>query len=140
MCTITPAANEAGLRDAFLPVRDPHERLALISEACAGPGVPAELRLEVDLVPGCVSQVWLFGVVDDGALHLQWDSASPLVRGLAGMICRVYQDCAPADITVHRCSLLTALGLDRQLSPTRLRGLSSVERQIHQWAARIRAG
>lgn len=129
-CTRT-AVNEAALKAAFLPLRDPHERLALIVDACSGPGLPAESRHEADLVPGCISQVWLCGAMEDGVLRLRWDAASPLVRGLAGMVCHVYQDCAAAEIAAHRSDLLVELGLDRQLSPTRLRGLAAVEDRIH---------
>jgi cysteine desulfuration protein SufE len=128
---VTPAANEAALREAFLPVRDPHERLALITDACSGPGLPPEARREADLVPGCVSQVWLSGAVVDGVLQLRWDAASPLVRGLAGLICQVYDGAAIAGIPGYQSRLLTDLGLDRQLSPTRLRGLAAVEARIH---------
>lgn len=127
----TPAANEAALREAFLPVRDPHERLALITDACAGPGLPPKARREADLVPGCVSQVWLSVTVGDGVLHLQWDAGSPLVRGLAGLICQVYQGVGLDGIHGYHSRLLTDLGLDRQLSPTRLRGLAAVEARIH---------
>ena len=130
----TPAANEAALRESFLPVRDAHERLALITEACAGLGVPATSRHDADLVAGCVSQVWLGGKVTEGKLHLRWDAGSPLVRGLAGLLCQVYQECAADEVTVHRSAILTDLGLDRQLSPTRLRGLAAVEARIHQLA------
>lgn len=134
MATTTPAASEAALREVLLPVRDPHERLALISDACAGPGLAVAWREAAALVPGCVSQVWLCGNVLEGVLQLRWDAASPLVRGLAGLICHVYQNAATTEILAHRSTILTDLGLDRQLSPTRLRGLAAVEGRIHQLA------
>lgn len=131
-----PSANEAALREAFLPVRDPHERLSLITDACAGPGLPEEIRAATEPVPGCVSKVWLLiGCDHHPGLSIEWDSGSPLVRGLAGLICAVYQGSPPREAAAHRSSILTDLGLDRQLSPTRLRGLESVEAQIRQWAA-----
>ena len=134
MASTTPADNEASLRQAFLPVQDPHERLALITDACAGPGLPVESRQETDLVSGCVSQVWLCGAIAGGHLRLRWDAVSPLVRGLAGLVCQVYQDCAAAEIRAYRNSILAELGLNRQLSPTRLRGLAAVEQRIY-WLA-----
>ncbi len=131
----TPAANEQALLEAFQPLRDPHERLALITDACAGPGLPEAGRQESDLVPGCVSRVWLQGRVEQGRLHLTWDAESPLVRGLAGLICRVYQETETGEVAAFRSSILTGLGLDRQLSPTRLRGLAAMEGRIHQLAS-----
>lgn len=131
-----PSDNEAALREAFLPVRDPHERLSLITDACAGDGLPEEIRAATEPVPGCVSKVWLvIECLDASGLSLKWDSGSPLVRGLAGLICAVYQGAALLEAAEHRSTILTDLGLDRQLSPTRLRGLESVEAQIRQWAA-----
>lgn len=131
MAPTTPAANEAALLEAFLPVCDPHERLALIAESCAGAGLPPGMRHMQDLVHSCVSQVWLEGSLTDGWLHLRWDSTSPLVRGLAGLICRVYQGSPAKEIALHRSTLITDLGLARQLSPSRLRGLAGVESRIH---------
>ena len=129
--SVTPADREAALREAFLPVRDPHERLALITDACAGPGLPPEDRHDVRLVPGCVSPVWLCGIVTDGVIHLQWDAGSPMVRGLAGLMCQVYQGAAIDASVGYRSHIVTDLGLDRLLSSTRQRGLAAVELRIH---------
>lgn len=129
----TPAGNEEELRGCFLPLADPQERLALIVDACAGTGLPEALRTESRLVPGCVSRVWLCGgAASDGRLQLEWDAESPLVRGLAGLICRIYQGVPVEKLAGFRSRILTDLGLDRQLSPTRLRGLAAVELRIHQ--------
>jgi cysteine desulfuration protein SufE len=130
----TPAANEQALLQSFLPLTDPQERLSLIADACTGPGLPESVRAEVDLVPGCVSRVWLRGSSPGGHLQLEWDAESPLVRGLAGLICLVYQDVPPGALASFHSRILTGLGLDRQLSPTRLRGLAAVERRIHELA------
>ena len=131
----SPAENELALRDIFLPVRDAHERLAFIAEACAGPGIAVEDRREQDLVLACVSPVWLRGTMENGVLRWQWDAASPLVRGLVGLVCGVYQGCRLEEIAAHPSTILGDLGLDRQLSPTRLRGLGAVELRIRGWGA-----
>jgi len=134
MSTTSPAANEQALLEAFAPLRDPHERLSLITEACAGPGIPEAERQELDLVPGCVSRVWLRRSAGGEALHLEWDAESPLVRGLAGLICQVYQDTPPDQALLFRSRILTDLGMELQLSPTRLRGLGAMEARIHELA------
>lgn len=137
----SPASREEELKRDFLPVSDPQERLALIVEACGGGGIPAAARGDSDLVPGCVSRVWLLGsLAANGALRLHWDAESPLVRGLAGLICRIYDGVSLAEIDGFRSSILPALGLERQLSPTRLRGLAAVESRIHQLAAAFSSG
>jgi cysteine desulfuration protein SufE len=130
----SPQTNEQAIVTDFLPVRDPHERLALITDACAGPGIPDHARMEADLVPGCVSRVWLRRLQDNHALVLEWDAESPLVRGLAGLICRIFQQTDPAQAQHYQSSILITLGLDRQLSPTRLRGLTAMEQRIRDLA------
>lgn len=132
---VTPAALEKTAADGFSLIPDLQERLTAIVHSCAGQGIPEDDRRDADLVPGCVSRVWLNGGVENGALQLRWDADSPLVRGLAGLLCGVYGGADAEAVAAHRSSILSALGLDRQLSPTRLRGLAAVEARIHALSA-----
>ena len=129
--SVTPAENEQKLVEMFRPLADPHERLSLIMDACAGSGLPLESRADIDLVKGCVSRVWLRRAAEPEVLHLEWDAESPLVRGLGGLICLVYQGTAPQQVQGFQSRILQKLDLERQLSPTRLRGLAALEEQIH---------
>lgn len=134
---MSPADQEAALRDAFSIIPDPHERLSAIVASCAGPGVSAEDQTEQNLVPGCVSSVWLTASVENSALRLRWDAASPLVRGLAGLVCKVYDGTPPAEAAACECGILESLGLTRQISPTRLNGLANVAHRIRELAAAL---
>jgi cysteine desulfuration protein SufE len=132
---VLPSENERSLIDAFSGIDDPHERLSMIVTSCAGAGIPENLRRDIDLVPGCVSRVWLTAAAGAGALRLHWDAGSPLVKGLAGLVARVYDGSPPRDAAAFDTVILTALGLDRRLSPTRLLGLHNVSRRIRLLAA-----
>ena len=132
---MSPADSERALTDAFSIIHDPHERLTAIVSSCNGPGIPDKDRRNDDLVPGCVSRVWLTASVEDNALHLRWDADSPLVKGVAGLLCRVYHGTTLAEAAAHQPAILTTLSLDRQLSPTRLHGLDNVARRIRHLAA-----
>jgi cysteine desulfuration protein SufE len=134
-----PAEAELQIIEDFSLIPDPHERLAAIVASCSGAGLAEAERRDADLVPGCISRVWLTAAVENGALLLRWDADSPLVRGLAGLVCRVYHGCQPADSAAHGTNVLCALGLDRQLSPTRLNGLTNVAQRIRQLAAALPA-
>lgn len=125
-----PAATEATLSAHWNLIPDPQERLALATQSVAGPGLPNDQKTDDALVPGCVSKVWLAAAMDHGRLSLAWDAESNLVRGLAGLICSVYQHANPAAAAAHQTSILTALGFDRQLSPTRLHGMTSLANRI----------
>lgn len=137
---MSPADTEAALRDAFAIIPDPHERLAAIvaNGTGPGPGLPADDQCGENLVPGCGSSVWLTASVESGVLKLKWDAGSPLVRGLAGLICRVYEGAPPAEAAAFETGILEALGLTRQISPTRLHGLANVARRIRELAASLR--
>ena len=132
---MSPAENEHALVGAYSIIADPHERLAAIVSSCSGPGIPESGRGEEDIVTGCVSRVWLSASVEDGALQLRWEADSPLVKGLTGLICRVFAGSKPDEAAAHQTAILTSLHLDRQLSPTRLNGLENVARRIRLLAA-----
>jgi cysteine desulfuration protein SufE len=134
---ISPSVNEHSLIEAFSIIADPQERLSAIVSSCAGPGIPAAERDEGDLVPGCVSRVWLTAAVENGRLRLRWEADSPLVKGLAGLVCRVYEGSDPAPAAAHETHILSGLRLDRQLSPTRLHGLEMTGRRIRSLAEKL---
>jgi cysteine desulfuration protein SufE len=134
---MSPSANEHSLIEAFSIIDDPHERLGAIVASCAGPGIPVTERSDDDLVPGCVSRVWLIAEVENGRLRLRWEADSPLVKSLAGLVCRVYEGSDPGQAAAHETQILSGLRLDRQLSPTRLHGLEMTGRRIRSLAGKL---
>lgn len=121
----------------LLLIENAQERLAAIVER-PHPRLAADgsERTEDRRVPGCVSPVWLAAELRDGLCHFRSDAESPLVRGLVGLLCEIYSGATPADVLAVEPFLLTELGLDRSLSPTRLNGLRSVRACIRAFAAR----
>lgn len=85
-------------------------------------------RTEKNLVPGCVSHVWVCGEAVDGRMHFRGDCEAALVKGLAAFLCALVEDLPVAEVVAlpEECSAWRELGLDGQLSPTRLRGLATV--------------
>jgi cysteine desulfuration protein SufE len=117
-------------------IDDPQERLAaVVDHARRRPPLPEAERTEANRVKGCVSQAWVAGERRDGRCFFRSDADSPLVRGLLVLLCDFYSDATPADITATEPALLEELGLDRNLSPTRLNGLRSVRAKIREFAA-----
>ncbi len=116
-------------------IEDAQERLsAIVARAKKWPAPAAEECTEANRVTGCVSRVWLVGRVDEGRCHFRMDADSPLVKGLVALLCELYDDATPAEIAATEPAIIAALGLDRQLSPTRLNGLASVRRAIQTFA------
>ncbi|MFW5680654.1 MAG: SufE family protein, partial [Pseudomonadota bacterium] len=61
---------------------------------------PEAERTEANKVHGCQSQVWMVAHVDPatGRLHLDADSDAILVKGLIGLLMRLYDGRTPAEI------------------------------------------
>lgn len=117
-------------------IDDPQERLAaVVDQARRRPPLPEAERTEANRVKGCVSLAWVVGEVREGRCHFRCDADSPLVRGLLVLLCDFYSGAPPAEVAATEPALIEQLGLDRNLSPTRLNGLRSVRARIRDFAA-----
>lgn len=115
---------------------DAQERLsALTAWGNKADELPTDERRPDQLVPGCVSQVWLDHQVMEGKLRFRLAAASLIVRGLAGVTVRLADGHAPAAIAASDFAWVEGLRLERSLSPTRLNGLASVACRLRQIAA-----
>ncbi|MEJ1971415.1 MAG: SufE family protein [Lacunisphaera sp.] len=83
---------------------------------------------------GCISQAWLVGELREGRCSFRCDADSPLVRGLLVLLSDLYSEATPAEVVATEPTLLEALGLAHNLSPTRLNGLRSVRSAIRAFA------
>lgn len=116
-------------------IEDPHERLAAITaRGRKWPAPAAEERTEANRVHGCVSPVWLVGTMEDGRCRFRIAAESALVQGLTALLCELYDGEPPAEVVAIEPELMHGLGIERQLSPTRLNGLANVRRSIRDFA------
>ena len=116
----------------FLP--DPQERLAEIVRRGARHSLPEAVKTPEARVPGCVSGVWVESVKDGGFPVFRCDADSPMVKGLAALLCDLYSGGTPAEILCEEPRLWEACGLHKLLSPTRLNGLGALRERIKQLA------
>ena len=118
-------------------IDDAQERLALlVDRAKRLPELPVEQRTAAHRVPGCVSVVWLAGELRDGRCHFRSAAESPIVRGLVAFVCEFFSAFTPAEILASDPDPLEALGIARNLSPTRRNGLTAARRAIREFASR----
>jgi len=116
-------------------IEDPHERLAAItSRGKKWPAPAPEERTEANRVHGCVSAVWLSTGLENNRCRFRVAAESTLVQGLAALLCELYDGALPAEVAALEPELMHGLGLERQLSPTRLNGLAHVRRAIREFA------
>lgn len=132
---MTLAEKQQQLVERLRLLEDAHERLAAItSRGAKWPAPSAEHRIEAHRVPGCVSRVWLVGRVEESRCHWQMDAESPLVKGIVALLCELTDGVTAAEVATFEPGIIAALGLDRQLSPTRLNGLANVAQTMRAFA------
>jgi len=133
---MTVAEKQRGLIAQLGIIEDPQERLAaIVSRAKKWPVPVEERRTDQHLVRGCSSRVWLVPELREGRCYFPLDADSPLVKGIATLLCEVYEGGTPEEVAATDPEIFAALGIDRMLSPTRLNGLAAVRETIRQFAA-----
>jgi len=134
-----PAERQAVIRRTLGPIEDPQERLTVaIGWKSTMAPLKAEERTDARLVRGCVSRVWLAAEMEEGRCRFRMDADSPLVRGLAGLLCGIYDGATPEEVLAEEPVVLAELGILRNLSPTRQNGMAAVRRALVDFAGRAR--
>lgn len=113
------------------------ERLAALADRARRLPPPREdERCDANLVPGCVSRVWLAGEVAGDRVQFRADADSQLVKGLVMLLWEIANDQRALDLagTPDEPAALGALQLDGHLSPTRLHGAGQVWRRMRALA------
>ncbi len=116
----------------FIP--DPHERLNAVVSRGTAMKMDAAFKTEANLVPGCVSRVWLHGECAEGLTRFACDAESPMVKGLASLLCDLYSGVTPAEAVTVEPRVWEACGFTKMLSPTRLNGLANMRLKIRAMA------
>jgi len=137
---MTAAQRQELLIEDYLLIPDARERFQWIVESGAAglPAFPGEERREENLVPGCVSKTWL-SVRRDGAggVEVRIDSESPALAGIGGLLRRIYSGTSASEILATEPDFIERLGIDRHLTPTRLRGLGRLRETLVEKAGRL---
>lgn len=130
---MTASGRQDLLVEDYGMIDDPRERFQLIVETAAAgaASLSAAERTEANLVPGCVSKVWLaLRPQADGTVDVLVESESPALAGIAALFCRVYSGSPPAEILATEPDFIERLGIDRHLTPTRARGLRRLREML----------
>jgi cysteine desulfuration protein SufE len=126
------------LADDLAIIDDPQERLgAVVDRAKKLPPLAAAEHTDANRVRGCVSLVYLVGEVRDGRCTFRCEADGPLVRGLVALLCDFYSGATPAEIAASDVDPLEAIGLAKNLSPTRRNGLASARATIRAIAEKF---
>ena len=91
--------------------------------------------MDDNLLDGCQSRVWLIAEGDADAIELRANSDAAIVSGLIALLLKIYSGRSARDILETEPEFISALGLDRHLSPTRANGLHAMLNRIKAEAA-----
>ncbi len=86
------------------------------------------------LISGCQSRMWLGAEYQDGKVMFQADSDAVITKGMVSLLIRLMSGQTPKDIVDTDLSCLEAIGLRKNLSPTRSNGLNSMIKQMKMYA------
>lgn len=137
---MTAAQRQELLIEDYLLIPDARERFQWIVESGATglAPFPEEDRRDENLVPGCVSRTWLSVRPGAGAtVEVRIDSESPALAGIGGLLRRIYSGASAGEILETRPDFIERLGIDRHLTPTRLRGLGRLRATLVERAGRL---
>ncbi len=83
-------------------------------------------KTEDRLIKGCQSRVWLDWKLVDGKLYFTADSDAIITKGIISLLIGVYSGRTPAEIAGDDFGFVREIGLQENLSPTRVGGLRSM--------------
>lgn len=98
---------------------------------------PLEESLKVDMnkVHGCASQVWLYPQIEGDVFGFKGDSDAMIVRGLIAVLSALYNGVPVADAAkINAVDELARLGLQENLSSQRSNGLKSMVERLKMLA------
>jgi len=82
-------------------------------------------------IKDCQSDTWMLVELDgDGRLHIKADSEALIVKGLAGLLLRIFNGSTPEEAASFQPTLAQRTMLSDELGATRLGGLSAMTRFI----------
>ena len=121
--TMLPLERQQALIAQYSVIEDVQERMVLLLDRARKRAPLAEAqRTEATRVQGCTSRVWLLPSLEDGRCRFQMDAESSLVRGLASVLCEIYDGADPREVEAVETDVLETLRIAENLSPTRRHG------------------
>lgn len=137
MPATTLAERRAALVAELEPFADPHERFQYVIDRAKGaPGLSPAEKVEPLLVPGCTSNLWLLPTLEGGACRFRCDADSLITKGVASLVCELYDGATPAEVAATGADFLAQVGVTQHLSPNRRNGLANLVARIRDFGRR----
>ena len=102
--------------------------------------MPQEQQTEDRKVKGCVSQVYVCGVLEQGVMHWQGDSDALITKGLLALLIQGLDGLTPAQVQAVDPAFIAATGLHASLTPSRANGFLNILRAMQAQAQQLGGG
>ncbi|MBD8347177.1 MULTISPECIES: SufE family protein [unclassified Dysgonomonas] len=96
-------------------------------------------KVELNLIEGCQSRVWLQAECENGIVTFKAESDAVIVKGIIALLIRVLTNHTPDEIINADLYFINKIGLNEHLSPTRSNGLVSMVKQMRFYAMAFKA-
>ena len=103
------------------------------------PIIDQEHKLEVNLIKGCQSRVWINAEVKNREISYTADSDAIITKGIIALLVRVLNKQDAKEIVGAKLAFIDEIGLKEHLSPTRSNGLVSMIKQMKVYALLMQA-
>lgn len=94
------------------------------------PKIDTNKKIDLNLIEGCQSNVWLDAQFSEGKMMFFADSDAIITKGIIGLLIRVLNDECPEDIVKSDLFFINQIGLHEHLSLTRSNGLASMVQKM----------
>ena len=132
---MTIKAKRDRLVEELIPFEDHFERFAyVIDRTKSHLPLGDEYKIDMFLIKGCISRLWVFPRFEDGKCYFQADSEAAITKGTATILCELYSNESPEDIISLEPDFLAEVGITQHLSTNRRNGLTSVRQKIKAYA------
>ena len=86
---------------------------------------------------GCVSQVFVQGVLEQGVMHWQGNSDALITKGLLALLIQGLEGLTPEQVQAVDPSFIAATGLQASLTPSRANGFLNILRTMQAQAQHL---
>ncbi len=126
--------------EEFSEVDDWMDRYQMLIDLGSGqPALPAQDKVESNLIEGCQSRLWLVCEEKEGLLYFRAESDALIVKGIVMLLIRVLNGHSAEDILASDLYFIDKIGLREHLSPTRSNGLLAMLKQMKMYAMAFKA-
>ena len=98
----------------------------LVDLADAKTSLPKEKRINANMIPGCVSQIWVDVRIEDNKVIAEYDSDAMITKGITSVVCNCFTGANKEDVNSIKVLDFEKLNIRQLLTAQRQNGLGNL--------------